>query len=343
MNQLRAQANSVPPRVHAALVSQRSELIDAFKDFAFLAVTSVVNVTDELRRAELLFQLAVQALGPAVQRQLPPGWSCAAGGSFVHGSQGRYLVDPDVGKPCEIGDLLVAVEFQLGQESARSAVLIQAKRPGSPASAPWTKDGAHQRDFYRVQPPFTWQTAAVAYTRPSDKRTLASKLDCPCSTTNWDIRHGPDCHWSRWPDEKNAIYGQAIFATLDDHPTAVPPFEGKTPRLLGEVFADLMLFAAGGEVATLTETYQPKTLGWSAVVWDILRRSATRDHASKFGNRRPDRTPVRFQGEEDLPEESSVVAATTMTTVRSPSPVCLCEDPTSPNRKGTRRRRTEIG
>jgi hypothetical protein len=290
----------VPHKAHQALYPRRSELVDAFNEFSFLALIGAAQ--DERARAELIYEFTINALGSEVQRVLPPGWSCAVGGSFIHGGTGRYVAKPVKGKPCEIGDLLVAVEWELDGDSARSALLVQAKRGDHSPAAPWSDaSGKNQRALYWSQGKFKWESKTLGWDRPEDERSLAPDVpvDCPCGTSEWTITG--DSHWSRWPAD-GELYGGAVFATLDLAPLAVPPLGGRTPRHLGEVLADLVLFMGGLEFSALEPAYQGHELGWSAVIWDLLRQSADRDHKSWFGPRWSDRTPIRFRDELDLPD-----------------------------------------
>src|SRR4051794_9283805 len=69
----------------------------------------------EVPQIEERFEHALPTLGSRLQAEMPPAWTCSVGGSFVHGGAGRYQARrPDTGTACEIGDLLVVVEYRLG-------------------------------------------------------------------------------------------------------------------------------------------------------------------------------------------------------------------------------------
>jgi hypothetical protein len=296
---------SLSQEVFDQLEPHRYPLVDAFADIGRAALMAAKG---EVPRADAYFHFVSDQVMRELASILPPDWTCRVGGSFVHGgSKGRYVVTPSEGAPCEIGDLLIAVEYDLQIGSARSALLVQAKKAEARSTAPWTdgSSGRNQRELFANMPPFVWRDHQQQLPRPSCSRTLEPEIEvwCPCATDNWGLP--PSAHRSRWPeraaDGSLTLYGGAVFATLLDEPLVVPPLGGRVPRDLSEVLADLLVFAAGWEFKSLLAAYQPNNdglVGWSAVVWDILRTSATRTHASKVvAGRRDDRTQVRLADE----------------------------------------------
>jgi hypothetical protein len=291
----------------------RDRLVIAIDEIAQKALAGSVG---ELARAEEFFAQPSTAIGAEVNRVLPPGWSCRISASFVHGSRfagrgdDRYLVIPaNKKRGCEIGDFLVAVEHLLPRGSTRTALLVQAKKETARADEPWRGDRSaqKQRALFNDLPTFTWRESKVYVDSNPLERTLRPEdhVNCYCGAS---FRIWGDSHWSRWPrDSEPHFHGGAVFATLLDTPLVVPPVLGIQPRPLSAVLADMIILAGGWEFRRFDDAFQPtaEPRGWSAVVWELLVRSAINDHrrAGTSGAGTvwdPDRDQVRLQDEERL-------------------------------------------
>jgi hypothetical protein len=304
---------SVQATIFRELVVARDRLVIAFGDIAEKALAGSVG---ELARAEQFFGRASTAIGAQVNAVLPHDWSCRVSASFVHGGRpagrgdDRYMVIP-VGKKrgCEVGDLLVAVEHLLPNGSARTALLVQAKKGTARPDEPWRGDasGKKQRALFGELPIFTWREPLVYVDADPPERTLAPEdpVECYCGA---HFRLWGDSHWSRWPrDGDPHHHGGAVFATLLDTPLVVPPAPGHHPRPLAAVLADMILLTGGWEFRRFDDAFAPTAdpRGWSAVVWELLLRSAVNEHrrAGTSGVStvwEPDRDQVLFEDEERL-------------------------------------------
>lgn len=302
----------VPVRetIFQEFAGSRDRLVLALDSVGEKALTGSLG---EIPRVEAFFARASTDIGAAVTHLLPPGWKCRISASFVHGGRPdgrdrRYIVDPvDPGhKPCEIGDLLVAVEHVIPGGSTRSALLIQAKRAAARADKPWGSE-KRQRELFNDMPTFVWREKQVYFKPAPPERTLRPELfvRCPCGTRDWPL--WGDSHWSRWPRTGDVRYAGAVFATLLDSPLVVPPIEGVKPRPLAAVLADMLLLTGGWEFKQPDHAFRSSTvpLGWSAVVWELLLRAAVNEHrrSGTHGVNAiydPDRDQVRFTGEDQL-------------------------------------------
>jgi hypothetical protein len=246
--------------------SVHSDLVVGFHD-SLTAAQAAVQSKAELRHVDAVFETAL----PLFQRHLSPierlGWAVGVGGAFVHGGN-RYQADSDVGN-CEIADLLVVVEVSRPPDSARTAVLLQAKKPMDWPSVPWEgNSGKRQLAFYQQRPAFTWRPAWVARYYQGRPRTL------DCNSHGW----GQVLEHDSWADPRT------VFAVLlNPRPWTVPPDEPVAqPVLLAALLADLMRFHAGHPFERLHPSYKdPDDLQWSAVIWDILQSSLNRAHYHK--------------------------------------------------------------
>jgi hypothetical protein len=229
------------------------------------AAQGAVKSKSELRHVDAVFETALPLLQQHLAVTQPHGWSAGLSGAFVHGGN-RYEANSTVGN-CEIADLLVVVEVSRAPATARTAILLQAKKPMEPPARPWSDgSGPTQFDFYEQTPEFTWRPAWVARYYQGWPRQLS------CSQhRDWT----PHFAGARWADPR------AVFAVLrHPRPWVVPPHEPMTePALLSAVLADLVRFQVGHPFQKLRDSYShPSDLQWSAVIWDLLQSSLNRAH-----------------------------------------------------------------
>jgi hypothetical protein len=258
----------------SAVAAVYPELLVAFHD-SLTAAQAAVPSRLELRHVDAVFETAL----PLLQRHLSSiervGWKVGVGGAFVHGGN-RYQANSAVGN-CEIADLLVVVEVSRPPTSARTALLLQAKKPMAWPSRPWDgTSGETQRAFFEQRPPFTWRPDWVARYYPGWPRTLE------CGSHGW----ATEFENTSWADPR------AVFAVLlHPRPWTVPPQEPLAkPVLLSALLADLVRFQAGHPFDRLAASYaDPDNLQWSEVIWDVLQSSLNRAH---YRETVPDRDAV---------------------------------------------------
>jgi hypothetical protein len=252
----------------SAISEIHADLVVAFHD-SLTAAQAAVQSNLELRHVDAVFETAL----PLFQQHLSIveriGWKVGIGGAFVHGGN-RYEARSAVGN-CEIADLLVVVEVSRPPETARTAVLLQAKKPMSWPAIPWAgPSGERQLAFYEQRPEFTWRPSWVARYYRGRERTLK------CDRHRWG--HHQLLSDQAWADPR------AVFAVLlHPRPWTVPPQDPEDslppPVLLAALLADLVRFRAGHPFERLPVSYaDPDHLQWSAVIWDILQSSFNRSH-----------------------------------------------------------------
>jgi len=289
--------HSASAQIFERVIPRRDSLMLAFSRIFEDALLAAPGY--EVPQVEAIFEQAVPALGVRLQTELPRGWRCRVSGSFVHGGSGRYQAQrADTAASCEIGDLLVVVEYRvLGGSSARSGLLIQAKRGGVSASEPWSDtSGKKQRALYFERPPFTWQPTWVGQERQADTRSL--EPDLAFDDPYWHLLdHWPTIlWWSRWRDDRGEVHAGALFSVLSiPQPFVVPPYPGVEPRPLAAVCADLMALTGGFWFKSRKDAYDGgRDLQWSAVVWDLLGASRKREWRG-----RPDLTSAALLEDEE--------------------------------------------
>lgn len=248
----------------AAMESTFAELVIAFHD-SLTAAQDAVGSRSELRHVDAVFETALPLLQGHLAVTESRGWSAGLSGAFVHGGN-RYEANSGVGN-CEIADLLVVVEVSRPPDAARTAILLQAKKPMEPPACPWRDgSGPAQFAFYEQMPEFTWRPASVA----RYYRGWPRKISCS-EHSSW-VESFPDARWGNT---------RAVFAALrHPRPWVVPPHEPMgEPALLAAVLADLVRFQVGHPFEKLSDSYpHPSELQWSAVIWDLLQSSLERAH-----------------------------------------------------------------
>jgi hypothetical protein len=240
--------------------SAYADLVVAFHE-SLSAAQSAARSDSELRQVDAVFETALPVLQQHLAVTEPHGWSAGLSGAFVHGGN-RYEANSTAGN-CEIADLLVVVEVRRAPAAARTAILLQAKKPMEPPARPWSDgSGPTQFDFYERTPKFTWRPAWAARYYQGRTRQLS------CSQhASWI----PYFTGTQWADPR------AVFAVLrHPRPWVVPPHEPMSePALLAAVLADLVRFQVGHPFQGLRDSYsRPLSLQWSAVIWDLLQSSS---------------------------------------------------------------------
>ena len=260
-------------------------MVVAFHD-SLSAALGAVRSDAELPRVDAIFETALPLLQEHLAVVEQYGWSAGLSGAFVHGGGSRYLADWAAGRPCEVADLLVVVEVRRAADSARTAILIQAKKPMEPPARPWKEaSGPRQFVLYEQTPEFHWHPSWVArYYEGRPRSFLCSEHG------SWATQLGHDA----WADPR------AVFAVLNrPRPWVVPPLEPMgQPTLLAAALADLVRFGTGHPFQRLRDSYpNPFELEWSAVIWDLLQSSLRRAH---YHMTVPDRAKTSMLQDEGL-------------------------------------------
>jgi hypothetical protein len=261
-------------------------LVVAFHD-SLSAALGAVRSDAELPRVDAVFETALPLLQEHLAVLEPYGWSAGVSGAFVHGGGGRYLADWPPGPSCEVADLLVVVEVGRALDTARTAILIQAKKPMEPPARPWKESsGPRQLALYEQTPEFHWDPAWVARYYEGHPRSFS------CTQHgSWATQLGHET----WADPR------AVFAVLSrPRPWVVPPLEPMgQPTLLAAVLADLVGFRTGHPFQRLRDSYtNPFELEWSAVIWDLLQASLRRTHYHQTVPDRAKTTMLQDEGPE---------------------------------------------